>query len=253
MAPLTLRINDSWVNLSGNLDKPRYVILVDKTASAINNQAEAIGINEQDLIVQFAKGTFQNVNDFLKLKSRDLVDAEAFVILWMGMEELCIDASSLPPSDNPAFEAYFHPLGPKIFPHREVDDVVAAYEETVLLILSLFPRSVVITSDPAPRRSSGFAIMRAKNVTKGMKKQDARHRHLSLIHKFHGRRASANSHEPGGKFPVINECFEDGVIPKVETWASVFERCYAAVDAMLDDKSVGPSQLNILKLVKIMF
>ena len=69
---------------------------------------------------------------------------------------------------------------------------------------------------------------------------------------FHGRRSAGNSHEPGGKFPV-DVHFHEGVIPKVETWATVFERCYAAVGAMIDDESVGPSQLDILKFVKIMF
>ena len=253
MAPLTLRLNDSWVNLSGNYEKPRYVFLVDRTAAAVSNQLESFGLNDQDMIAQFAVGTFKNLNDFLKLKSRDLIDAEAIIILWVGMDELAVDASSLPPSDNPSIASYFHPLGPNIFPHREVGDVIADYEETVLLSLSLFPKSLIVTSDPAPRRSSGFAVMRAKNVTKGLKKQDVRHRHVSFIHKFHGRRTTANSHEPGGKFPVHDIYFLDGVIPKVETWASVFERCYAAVNAMISDKSVGPSQLDILKLVKIAF
>lgn len=118
--------------------------------------------------------------------------------------------------------------------------------------LFLFPNSLIVISDPAPRRSSGFAVMRAKNVTKELKKQDVCHRHVSLSHKFHGRRSAGNSHEPGGKFPV-DVHFHEGVIPKVETWATVFERCYAAVGAMIDDESVGPSQLDILKFVKIMF
>ena len=115
--------------------------------------------------------------------------------------------------------------------------------------LFLFPNSLIVISDPAPHRSSGFAVMRAKNVTKELKRA---RRLPSTCFMFHGRRSAGNSHEPGGKFPV-DVYFHEGVIPKVETWATVFERCYAAVGAMIDDKSVGPSQLDILKFVKIMF
>ena len=85
MAPLTLRLNDSWINLSGNYDKPRYVFLVDRTAAAVSNQLDQFGLNENDLI------------DFLKLKAREFFNAKAVIVLWVGMDELAIDASSLPP------------------------------------------------------------------------------------------------------------------------------------------------------------
>ena len=97
MAPLTLRLNDSWINLSGNYDKPRYLFLVDRTAAAVSNQLDQFGLNENDLIVQFAVGTFKNLNDFLKLKAREFFNAKAVIVLWVGMDELAIDASSLPP------------------------------------------------------------------------------------------------------------------------------------------------------------
>ena len=253
MAQVTpLRVNESWVNLTGEMASPRYVIITDKIARELIPNLAQSSVNDRDLVVELKQGTFENAEAFLRMKQNDLVHVEAFVFLWMGTEELCFDDSSLPPPPLPStIEAYFHPDGPKIFPRLSAAEVVAKYQELVLLTSSLFPSASVFSTDPAPRRSSGFAIARAKFVTRDMKQQNDRHHHISLIHKFHGRRAGGQADKPGGNLPLYDRHFIDGVFPKIETWSVLFDRAYAAIASIKNAASAA--QLLLLSEVKIMF
>ena len=164
-----VRHDDSWVNQAGELSSPRFVVVVDGIGKNIVSRLSEIEFGDKDQLVQFSKGEFGAVNSFLRLKAREYANAKAFVFLWFGMDELACEA---PPTNNPTIENYFLPQGPRIMPNECVEKVVARYAETIALTHSLFPKAVVFSTDPAPRRSTGFAITRAMKANSAMKKQN---------------------------------------------------------------------------------
>ena len=240
-----IRVNDTWVNVSGKLDSPRYVFIVDRLGKDILSNPSAARIDERDQVVEIAKGKFEIVNSFLKLKHREYKSVSAIVLLWFGADELCKEA--------PFAETEMLPEGPFIVPHKSVSAVVDEYSETLSLALALFPQTAIFSSDPAPRRSKGFAITHANHVAKLVKEMSSRHHHFLVNSRFHGRRASKKCDEPGGKFPIHDNLFIDGVIPKIETWATVVDRTYAAITAKLAHSSLTREMFDSLKLVKFMF
>ena len=246
-----LRVNDSWVNLVGELANPRYVFITDKIAKNLVPNFSSININARDLVVEVKKGTLDNVKAFFKLRKKDFTKVEAFVFLWVGMDDLALDDSSLPSPVSAAVAEYFHPDGPNIFPHLSVSEVVTKYHELVVAMATLFPTASIFSSDPAPRRSTGFAIYRADKVMKGIEKQFDAHHHIALNHKFHGRRRSNEVDNSGGRLPLFDHLFDDGVFPKVESWVLIFERVYAAIAIL--GKSASSQQMGLLRDIKIMF
>ena len=246
-----LRFGESWVNLTGELANPRYIFVTDKVAKNLLPNLAQCNVDPRDLVIEVKAGTFDVIGAFLQSKARDFEKATAFVLLWVGMDELAFDDSALPSSLPPNIEAYFLPEGPRIFPRLSSQEVVVKYGELVASIRTIFPNASVFSSDPAPRRSSGFAICRATQVSKEMQQQGDFHHHLSLIHKFHGRRCGKQVDMPGGKFPLYDHFFADGVFPKVETWSVVFERVYAAIAVVGNFASAA--ELEKLKSVKIKF
>ena len=244
-----VRVNDSWINLTGCLDSPRYIFIVDKIAKHAISNLETIGVDSRDMIVQITKGDFESLDNFLRSKSREYAAVKAVVVLWFGADELAEEAPP-PGSLMPLIEEYFLPIGPRIIPRHSVDDVVAKYTASVRLCLDLFRESLVISTDPPPRRSTGFATARANFVASSMMQQDARHRHFKLNRHFHKKKAG-NFNE-GGKFPLHENLFVDGVVPTLDAWAAVFRRIYAAV-ASVTSGAVDHDAAASLKLVKIAF
>ena len=240
-----VRHDDAWVNQAGELSSPRFVVVVDGIGKNIVSRLSEVGFDERDQLVQFSKGEFKTVNSFLKLKAREFANVKAFVFLWFGMDELACEA---PPTNNPTIESYFLPQGPRIMPKESVESVVELYTETVALTHVLFPAAVLFSTDPAPRRSTGFAITRAMKASSAMAKQNELHHHFSLNRHFHGRRLNRSVGE-GGKFPIYDEYFVDGVMPTVEAWKAVFVRAYAAVAEVIDSAAENPE----LKFVKKSF
>ena len=62
---IPIRVNDTWVNVSGKLDSPRYVFIVDRLGKDILSNPSAARIDERDQVVEIAKGKFEIVNSFL--------------------------------------------------------------------------------------------------------------------------------------------------------------------------------------------
>ena len=242
-----VRVNDSWANVVGEQNAPRNIFIVDAIGKNAIRQLTDIGLDSRDQMIQFSRGEFKTINDFLRMKRRELSDAEAIVFLWVGADEIVEDAP--PPSQTPkTVEEYFLPEGPRIVPRKSVNEVVDSYVETVLLALALFPSARVFSSDPAPRRSTGFAIARANLVAKQVKQQGDRHHHVTINRHFHGKRCHGNFNK-GGKCPLHEKFFVDGIVPTIESWAKVFCRMYAAIDKIADPNIV----IEALDFVKIIF
>ena len=242
-----VRVHDSWANVVGEQNAPRNVFIVDAAGKNAIRQLTAVGLDPRDQIVQFSRGEFAIINEFLRMKRRELSNAEAVIFLWIGVDEIAEDAP--PVSQTPkAVEEYFLPEGPRIIPRKKTSEVANNYVETVLLALSLFPSARIYSSDPMPRRSTGFAIARANLVAKQMKRQDDRHHHLLLNRHFHGKRCRGNF-DRGGKYPIHDKFFLDGVLPSIDSWAKVFSRVYAAMNKLNGSNAV----LEALSFVKIAF
>lgn len=246
-----IRINDAWVNLCGQIDSPRYVFIVDKIAKhAILNLA-SIGVDDKDAVVQITKGDFASLDSFVRSKIREYAEVKAVVMLWFGADELSEDAPP-PGSLPPLVEEWLLPGGPRIMPKLTVAEVVAKYTASIRLCLDSFPNSLVISSDPPPRRSTGFATARANFVASSLIQQDARHRHVRFNRHFHGKKGHGDFNE-GGKFPIHEPLFIDGVVPTLDSWEAIFRRTYAALTSMVDAGSVKDHERASLKLVKIVF
>ena len=73
------RINDSWVNISGQLDSPKRVFITDSMSkNAISSLAE-IGVNDTDTFVQIMKGDFETADAFLHSKTSEYTEVETFI------------------------------------------------------------------------------------------------------------------------------------------------------------------------------
>ena len=241
-----VRVNDSWVKVVGKIDSPRNVFVVDNIAKNIINQLPDIGVDSEDQIVQFSRGDFATINEFLRMKKREFSEVQTIVFLWVGTEEIVTDAP--PPNlTSKVIEEYFLPEGPRIIPHHDVEHVASDYCETVVLALALFPRARVCSTDPAPRRSTGFAISRANFVAKLLKQQGERHHHFTMNRPFHGKRNKGNFNE-GGRYPLLEKYFSDGVLPTTETWSDIFDHAYAAMNKLagLDFNAVALTYVKIV-------
>ena len=257
-AIIPLKVNGSWVNICGELANPRFVFLVDKRGKNIIDNLATVGVDPRDQIVQFAVGDFINVKDFLSLKAREYEGVMAIVSLWIGMEEIAEEEPEA--SVREELEQYLHPLGPRVFPRSvngtfvKVEEVTAGYVDIISHSLSILP-SLFFSTDPAPCRSNGFAITRANHVSMELGKRGAvadRHHHFSLNRHFHGKRSGKGGNAVGGKLPLYDIHFENGLIPTLEAWAVVFSRSYAAVDSFMAAVP-NPALAESLSFVKISF
>ena len=144
----------------------------------------------------------------------------------------------------------FHPKGPEILPLHKPAKVASDYESLIRNLSIILPGVKIVSSNPAPRRSSGFATTRAREVEEMVKKQGDYHHHLGLCSGFVGKRRSAGgSNAPGGRFPIRDELFlPDGIVPCQSSFNLIFERTYAALTYIFDRPSTGP-----LDSVKVWF
>ena len=245
-----VRIADSWVNVTGCLDSPRYVFLIDKIGNDVISNLTHVGVDSRDAVIQISKGDFNTLNAFIHTKANEYAQVTAIVILWYGMEEL-VENAPPPGSCAPVIEEWFLEEGPRIIPRCTVAEVVQKYTSTIHMCLSLFPNSLIVSSDPPPRRSTGFAIARANYVGTSIEQQDGRHHHIRFNRHFHGKRKSGDFNK-GGKYPIHESLFIDGVVPKLDSWAAIFRRAYAALSS-ISGAAMDNNAAASLRLVKIAF
>ena len=245
-----VRIADSWVNMTGCLDSPRYVFIIDKIGKDVVTNLATVGVDSRDAVVEVSRGDFQALDLFIHTKAQEFAMATAVVVLWYGLEELVAEAPP-PGSCAPVIEEWFLEEGPRIIPRCTVAEVVQKYTSTIHTCLSLFPNSSIVSSDPPPRRSTGFAMSRAEYVASSIEQQDGRHHHIRFNRHFHGKRKSGNFNN-GGKYPIHESLFVDGVVPKLDSWAAIFRRAYAALSSF-SGAAVDHDSAASLRLVKIAF
>ena len=227
---IACRVEGTWVNLRGKLVDPRYVFCVDLSMNLGNHLIE-VGVHEDDQVVSFASGRFSTLKQFFSEKHAQYNRVRAIILLWIGSKELGQEAPQMPLA--PAIEAYFHPLGPRIYPRLLVDEFVAAYHELTVSILSLVPLADVFSTDAPPQRSAGFMTKRALNSGKKMDQMEERHHHFTMGHKFHGvDKSRTGDDRVGGRLYLFEDMFEGGVQPTTASWKTVFERAYAAIDRL---------------------
>ena len=245
------RINNSWVNISGQLLSPKRVFITDSMSKNAISSLTEIGVNDTDAFVQIMKGDFETADAFLHSKTSEYAEVETFIFLWYGGDEIA-EAAPPPGSCPPVVEQYFLKEGPRIMPRLSVSETVAKYTASIRLCLDTYPSATVVSTDPPPRRSTGFAMSRANFVASSLLQQDGRHRHLKLNRFFHGKLKHGN-HGEGGRYPIHESKFVDGVVPTLESWAALIRRVYAALASFSNGGAVSPEQQASLKLVQIAF
>ena len=236
--------------MTGEFINPRFVWLVDRACRKVAEEPAAYGINSRDQIVVFSDGSLDIVQEFLEVKSALITTAEALVFLFLGMDDIAVDAPAIV---SPAMEAYFHKLGPCQLRHREAADVTAAYEVLVARSRILLPSACIISSNPAPRRSGGgFAMTRAVNVDGKIRSQGSRHHHFSQIRRFHGKRQGKGHVEgQGGQLPVHNRLFDpDGIQLTQAALVGVVVRANTFVEAVVgvEGQMADPMTIDGLKM-----
>ena len=206
----SIKINDKVITLRGNLESPRFLWIVDRVCRQIDDMTK-FGLNENDQVAIFDRGSFDNVTEFLRQKAAGCPGLSAVIFFFMGGDEIAIDAPALV---EPAWEKYFHVRGPRQIPLKAEGEVLDGYIKLVDAAVSLFPAASVFSTDPPPRRSGGgFATARAIYVSSKITRRSPRHHHSSQIRRFHGRRrGNGHLHSQGGLKPVNDEMFEsDGI------------------------------------------
>ena len=241
MAATLVRAGSSWVKVAGERISPRYVFVVDKIGKHLIDDIGGYEIGELDQVVQFQNGSFENIQTYFDMQSRQYTDAKAVVCLWVGMEDLAEEVpenAQIPPE-------HFHPLGPRIIPRLDVADTISAYHDLLDSLAISLPSSVVVSTAPAPRRSAGFANRRAEKVGKGISKRFPLHHHIGVRQGFVCQLKGKDAARlPGGRCPINPDRFlDDGMTPDIESFQIVIRRCYAALSVFLELPPVFPESL----------
>ena len=246
-----MEVNHHWVNVLGKKSNPRYVWVVDRVARQVVFDINSFGFGEEDQILHFASGTFRNILSYLEERKADYGGVTAFVFVFVGMDDLAVDVPAA--QDDP--EIRFHPLGPRQQASDvDVTEVVRRYERLVEESLRLFPSASIFSTNPAPRRSSGFAVARAAHVTKEVKQQGARHHHFSLMRKFHGKLYGAAKDRPGGRLPIHEEYFEpNGIELTKGAFTGVVVKAKMVLDAVLGTAGCILTDANKIHDVKMFY
>ena len=245
-----MRINDTWVRITGELINPRNIFIVDKIGKNLVGDLSAAGVSPCDQIVTFTNGSFANIKSFLALKAREYNEVKAVIFLWLGQEEISKESTS---QEKEKTENQLLMEGVNIIPNHDVNKVVDLYSELVKESLLLLPNADIYTSDAAPRRSPGFAITHANYIFKKMTQQNERHHHFALNKHFHGRRSGSTIGKPGGRFPLNEHYFEHGIYPTLDAWAAVIRRSYAAMNLITNPDEMDSTLLASSKLVYVRF
>ena len=248
-----MEVNKSWVNILGKTSNPRVVWIVDRIARKIVFNISDFGFGEDDQIVHFSRGTFSNVSAYLERRKPEYGSVTAIVFLFMGMDEIAVDV----PADQTdrGEESRFHPLGPRQIPaDADAAEVVARFSRLIGDALQLFPSASIFSTNPAPRRSSGFAVARATYVTKKLRKVGERHHHFSLLKNFHGKLYRTAGNRPGGRLPIREEFMEEnGIELKKGALTGVIVKARMVVNAVLKIKGCRLTDPNTIHDVKMFF
>ena len=236
------------VVMAGCRENPRVVWFMDRVGGPAVEKPEIYGLRKDELLVQFRDGRLGKVREFLEANAAKYASVEVAVFLFLGMDDLAEDAPSAPLSAT--IEEYFHVRGPRQFPRDDVAAVVASYTALVDAALSLLPSAIVISSNPAPRRSGGgFAVTRAIQVTAQLTRRGRRHHHFSVLRKFYGRRLSAALDVQGGRNPVYEKYFEsDGVHLTLPALCGVVIRARSFFNCFVEDSAPSDDPTAIAEL-----
>ena len=242
-APILARVGDSWVKVGGEVSEPRNIFVVDKVGKHLIDHVHDHGIEEKDQVVQFQFGSFENIREYFISKSKQHGSVEAVIMLWIGMEEL---SQEIPEHAQSPPSHHFHPRGPRIYPRHEVTDVVESYHCLVKAVTASAPKSLVLSTAPAPRRSAGFATFRSDAVWKNMTQQTEKHHHIGVRQGFVMMRKGANGSQlPGGRRPINEDRFlDDGIVPENEFLEIIIRRVYAALSVFKGKETAFPESLT---------
>ena len=243
-------LHGQWINTTGELANPRLVFVTDRRAGALLGNLEAVRFDARDQLIVVTSGRFAHAKEFLSLKAAQLLGAKAIVFLWFGQDEI----SQLAPDGytSEAWENYFHELGPRTFPRSTVADVLVGYGDLVGSTSDSLQSAAVFTTDPCVMRTHGFGVVWANDIGRNFKQQNERHHHFCVNHNYHGRKGDRLG--PGGKFPIHEDAFIDGVIPSVFSWRAVFASAYAVIGKILDPSAqMNADAIEALSSAKIKY
>ena len=217
MSVVPFNINGQEMQISGNLENPRVVWIMDGVGKQMVSSPEDYGFDAADQLIVFPDGRFKDVITFFDQKQHELGAISAVVFFLFGADEISQPLQSFEEVTSSAihsFDEYFHPRGPRELPRRPVHEVVDACYSAIDRILAQFPSCSVFTTEPSLRRSRhGFAAARAIEVGRQMKRRDERHHHATVLRQLHAViRGKAEGDRLGGRYPINEEFFdEDGV------------------------------------------
>ena len=247
MAILPARVNETWVNVAGEAADPRFVFVFDRGARNFIRNLNDVGFDSRDQVVQFSVGLFENVTTFFVERARLYAKCKAIIFAWIGQEEL---SQWVPPGpQSAAVRAYFHPQGPQIYPLHPVNTVVDRYAVLVTSVAEVLPLPTLVTTEPAPRRSAGYANWRAKDVGLKMRKVIPNHRHAVVGKGCVGRRSSKNGADAvGGRWPLVEDKFaDDGITPLKDTFVFIVQRLYGALAHFVGEGLALGDQFEFVK------
>ena len=231
------------VSVAGKLIEPRYVFVMDRFANDVVKDPDNFGFKmDMDQLIVFENGTMAQIRIYMETHYGSLTSATAVIFLMIGQDDLSKDvetAIAIPLSA--LVESYFDPRGPRQIPGEDKEGVRLAYEGLVARALVLFPGAIIVSSNPAPRRSSeGFAVQHALYVANRVQRQGTRHHHFSMLRIFYGRRrTSVKGERLGGNLPILEDCFNsDGIRLSLAAMCGVFVRTYSFIGAILQDDPV---------------
>ena len=241
-----------WVNRTGELANPRYIFICDRRAGALLGNLDQVGFDKKDQLIVVNSGLFADAKEFLLIFKAQLAVAKAFVCLWIGQDEISELATELHSSQT--FQDYWHPLGPRTVPRFLVSEVQDHYVELVTASANAFVNSTIFSTDPCVMRTPGFGVVRANDVGHNLPQQNNRHHHLLVNRHFHKNKGGGHHSEPGGRYPIHEDAFEDDVIPTIQSWRLVFQRVYAAVGKIMNPQAVMADEaIDALAYVNIRY
>ena len=214
------RISLGGINASvgGNIIDPETIYISDSQFTLPYGYPEQFGATPGEQFVAVSGGRVEHAIKYIELRAEKLKTAR-YVFLHMGTNNLC-KLKGFGPQPLVAFDPRWGEP-PKLVspgsgylqgPDELAMTVANKLERFARRVKECIPGATVVTTDPPARRTrDGFANSRVRATSHHISQQSSVHHHIRTWKKYLGNNSHNHKGNPGGRYPLRERFFSDGV------------------------------------------